>query len=64
MKKKSRNTRPSFGKTISVQFLLGDEDTLIREIAQRENRSAANTVRTLALESARRREPVSAQGAA
>ena len=49
-----RNLRTAFGKSISVQFRLGDEDTLIRGIAMDESRSMANTVRLLALAEARR----------
>ena len=51
---KKRNLRPGFGKTVSVQFLLNEEDPLIRELARLEDRSIANTVRLLALAEARR----------
>jgi hypothetical protein len=57
--KKHRNLRPAFGKSISVQFRLEEEDGLVRGLAASENRSVANTVRVLALAEARRR---SAQG--
>jgi hypothetical protein len=51
---KKRNLRAGFGKCISVQFLLNEEDPLIRELARLEDRSIANTVRLLALAEARR----------
>ena len=53
--KKHRNLRPAFGKSISVQFRLEEEDGLVRGLAASENRSVANTVRLLALAEARRR---------
>jgi hypothetical protein len=53
--RKSRKDRKR-GKTISVQFHFPEEDRIVREIAAREQRSAADMVRLLALEAVQIRQ--------
>jgi hypothetical protein len=60
MARKSRVTRKKRGRPIEVRFVMPDEDRLIREIAAQESRSAADTVRLLALAEAKRRAEVAA----
>lgn len=52
---KNRKKNARWGRTISVQFALPDEDRIIREVAAQIGPSAAWAVRTLALEAARAR---------
>lgn len=59
MARKSRVARKKRGRPIEVRFVV-DEDKLIRELAAKDSRSAADTVRLLALAEARRRLEVAA----